>query len=143
MNLVAEFAEGRVDEARLKCVEQQRLVTQEETRLSELCRFRDEYASGLNSGKEIDVLQLLNHRQFLQKLNEAIAFQSSQIQSFQTNLTQKTVHLRQAHSRAKALENVVKRLSIKDQNSKDRQEQAQMDDFNQSKNFSAFWTEDK
>ena len=116
-------------------------MVQEELRLTELCRFRDEYANLLTEGKEVDVLQLLNHRQFLQRLNEAIAFQTHQVESYRTHLVQKNLHLREAHGRAKALENVAKRMSTQDQHAKDRHEQAQTEDFIQGKN-SELWSKE-
>ena len=142
MSRVADVADARADQALLQFAEQQRRVAMGEERLAELRRFRDEYADIFNGGSAVGVLQLLNHRHFLQRLNEAITFQSHQLESYRANLHQEHVRVREAHNRAKALDTIVQRLSKQDQRALDRVEQAQADERTQSQYSTLLWTEE-
>ncbi len=142
MSRVADVADARADQARLQFAEQQRRVAMGEEKLAELQRFRDEYADLFSAGNEVGVLQLLNHRQFLQRLNEAITFQSHQLESYRSNLTREHVRVREAHSRAKALENIVQRLNKQDQQAVERVEQAQSDERTLNQYSTLLWSDE-
>ena len=77
---VAEIAEKRAEAATVKLAERVRGVTSGEAQLTELHRFRNEYASVPDGGDaSLQIAELINRHRFLGRVDEAIAFQRAEI----------------------------------------------------------------
>lgn len=126
MGKAAELAGERAGSAGRRLAEQQQLLASGEAQLKELECFRDEYAGTMHGG--VDVRQLLNHRQFLQRINEAIEHQRSVVQRQREALEQERIRWLAARSRAKALDSVAQRFQDADRRADERSEQAQADE---------------
>lgn len=126
MGKAAELAGEHAGSAGRRLAEQQQLLASGEAQLRELETFRDEYAGTLRGG--VDVRALLNHRQFLQRINEAIEHQRGVVQRQREALEQERIRWLAAHSRAKALESVAQRFQDADRRADERREQAQADE---------------
>ena len=73
---VAEIAEKRAEVATVKLAERVRGVASGEAQLTELHRFRNEYAS-VPGGADasLQIAELINRHRFLGRVDEAIALQ--------------------------------------------------------------------
>ncbi len=118
-------AERREQEALQRLVEQQQRLTHVQQQLDELQRYREEYS--LSNGG-LTVSALLNRQQFVERIDQAMAQQGREVER-QQRLTEATrLQWLQAHAREKALDSVVGRYRTLEQQSEQRQEQAEIDE---------------
>jgi flagellar FliJ protein len=118
-------AERREQEALQRLAEQQQRSAYVQQQLDELERYRKEYSL---SGGGLTVSALLNRQQFVERIDQAIVQQRREVER-QQHLTE-TIRLQwlQAHAREKALDSVVGRYRTLEQQSEQRQEQADIDE---------------
>lgn len=125
MDRAAEIAGERVKDQARALGECQQALGEAEAKLAELERFRGDYATSAGAG---DVRQLLNRRQFVHKIEEAIAYQRAVIMRLRRALDEQRTHWRDARARAKALDGVSGRLRAGEARTAERLEQAQLDE---------------
>jgi flagellar protein FliJ len=106
----------------------QRALADAEHQLTELRRYRNEYAE-MPSG--IGVQELLNRQQFLQKIDLAIVQQLGEVQRRERALTDARTGWADARGRAKALDSVTAKYREQERKSQDRREQEQADERSQ------------
>jgi len=118
-------AERREQEALQRLVEQQQRLAYVQQQLDELERYREEYGLGVGG---LTVSALLNRQQFVERIDQAIVQQGREVER-QRRLTETTsLQWLQAHAREKALDSVVGRYRTQEQQSEQRQEQAEIDE---------------
>ena len=118
-------AERREQEALQRLAEQQQRSAYVQQQLDELERYRKEYSL---SGGGLTVSALLNRQQFVERIDQAIVQQRREVER-QQHLTETTrLQWLQAHAREKALDSVVGRYRTLEQQSEQRQEQADIDE---------------
>lgn len=118
-------AERREQEALQRLAEQQQRSAYVQQQLDELERYRKEYSL---SGGGLTVSALLNRQQFVERIDQAIVQQRCEVER-QQRLTETTrLQWLQAHAREKALDSVVVRYRMLEQQSEQRQEQAEVDE---------------
>jgi flagellar FliJ protein len=118
-------AERREQEALQRLAEQQQRSAYVQQQLDELERYRKEYSL---SGGGLTVSALLNRQQFVERIDQAIVQQRREVER-QQQLTETTrLQWLQAHAREKALDSVVGRYRTIEQQSEQRQEQADIDE---------------
>jgi flagellar FliJ protein len=118
-------AERREQEALQRLAEQQQRSAYVQQQLDELERYRKEYSL---SGGGLTVSALLNRQQFVERIDQAIVQQRREVER-QQRLTETTrLQWLQAHAREKALDSVVGRYRTLEQQSEQRQEQAEIDE---------------
>jgi flagellar export protein FliJ len=118
----------KAEEATRALAMQQRAVADAETQLTELRRYRNEYAE-MPSG--IGVAELLNRQQFLQKIDMAIVQQLGEVQRRERALERARTEWSEARGRAKALDSVTAKYREQERKSQDRREQEQADERSQ------------
>jgi len=125
---VVDLAAERAEEATLALANRQRALAEGEHQLSELRRYRNEYASMPNG---IGVTALLNRQQFLQKIDMAIVQQMGEVQRREQALEHARQDWTAARGRAKALDSVTTKYRDQERKSQDRREQEQADERSQ------------
>lgn len=125
---VVDLAAERAEKATLALANHQRALAEGEHQLSELRRYRNEYAS-MPSG--IGVTALLNRQQFLQKIDMAIVQQMGEVQRREQALEHARQDWTAARGRAKALDSVTTKYRDQERKSQDRREQEQADERSQ------------
>src|SRR6185503_14609092 len=107
---VAEIAEKRAEVATVKLAERVRGVASGEAQLTELHRFRNEYASVPGGDASLQIAELINRHRFLGRVDEAIAFQRAEVERQQKLLAQEQVACGRVRAKARALDNAVRRI---------------------------------
>ena len=126
---VAEIAEKRAEAATHKLAERVRGVASGEAQLTELHRFRNEYARVAGEGDaSLQIAELINRHRFLGRVDEAIAFQRAEIERQQRLLQQEQVACGRVRAKARALDNAVRRIGDDEERRRDRFEQSQLDE---------------
>jgi flagellar FliJ protein len=126
---VAEIAEKRAEGATFKLAERVRGVASGEAQLTELHRFRNEYASVPGDGDApLQIAELINRHRFLGRVDEAIAFQRAEIERQQRLLAQEQVACGRVRAKARALDNAVRRIGDDETRRRERFEQSQLDE---------------
>ncbi|MDR6936609.1 MULTISPECIES: flagellar export protein FliJ [unclassified Luteibacter] len=125
---VVDLAAERAEKATLALATHQRAVAEAEHQLSELRRYRNEYA-GMPDG--IGVTALLNRQQFLQKIDMAIVQQMSEVERRGKALERARDDWATARGRAKALDSVTTKYRDQERKQQDRREQEQADERSQ------------
>lgn len=121
-----EQAHSRSEDALIQLAQQQQLLAAAEHQLTELQRYRQEYAvPGTGS---LTVHALLNRQQFVERIDQAIAQQTRDIVRLHGKLEQVRAHWRDAHARESALGSVVEQCLERERQAEDRQEQAEVDE---------------
>lgn len=108
-----------------RLAEQQQKLAKVEQQLEELQKYRAEYAE--TSGG-VSVGALLNRRQFVERIDQVIAQQITEVARQRRFLDGARNQWREAHAREKALGSVVDRYREQDRKSEDRREQAEVDE---------------
>lgn len=122
-------AKQRSEEALTVMASQQQRLAEAEQQLSELHRYRREYAAA--GAGPVSVSALLNRQSFVDRIDQAILQQGTEIKRLQRQFEQGRVFWRQAHARESALETVITRFLDDERQAEDRQEQAEMDERSQ------------
>ena len=126
---VAEIAEKRAEAATHKLAERVRGVASGEAQLTELHRFRSEYARVPDEGDaSLRIAELINRHRFLGRVDEAIAFQRAEVERQQRLLAQEQVACGRVRAKARALDNAVRRIGTDETRKQDRYEQSQLDE---------------
>ena len=126
---VAEIAERRAEVATTKLAERVRGVASGEAQLSELHRFRSEYARVPDQGDaSLQIAELVNRHRFLGRVDEAIAFQRAEVERQQRLLAQEQVACGRVRAKARAIDNAVRRIGNDEMRKQDRFEQSQLDE---------------
>ena len=125
---VAEVAERRAEAATHKLAERVRGVQSGEAQLSELHRFRNEYASTPEGEAPLVVAELINRHRFLGRVDEAIAFQRAEIERQQRLLAMEQVACSRVRAKSRAIDNAVRRIGDDEARRRDRFEQSQLDE---------------
>jgi len=126
---VAEIAERRAEVATTKLAERVRGVASGEAQLTELHRFRNEYAQVPDEGDaSLRIAELVNRHRFLGRVDEAIAFQRAEVERQQRLLAQEQVACGRVRAKARALDNAVRRIGNDEMRKQDRFEQSQLDE---------------
>jgi flagellar export protein FliJ len=125
---IAQMAEQRADAATLKLAERIRGVASGEAQLGELHRFRSEYESTPADSSALEIAALINRHRFLGRVDEAIAFQQSEIARQQRLLTQEQQACGKARGKARALDSAVTRIGEAAERRSERYEQGQLDE---------------
>lgn len=121
-----EQAKQRSEEALTVMASQQQRLAEAEQQLSELHRYRREYAACGDGA--VSVSALLNRQTFVDRIDQAITQHGAEIKRLQRQFDQGRVSWRQAHARESALETVITRFHDDERQAADRQEQAELDE---------------
>lgn len=125
---VVDLAAERAERATRALATHQRALAESEHQLTELRRYRNEYA---HMPDGIGVGALLNRQQFLQKIDMAIVQQMSEVQRREAALARARQDWTDARGRAKALDSVTTKYREQERKSQDRREQEQADERSQ------------
>ena len=121
-----EQAKQRSEEALVQLAAQQHALAKAEHQLAELRRYRQEYAA--SGDGSLNVATLLNRQQFVERIDQAIVQQQSEIARQQKLLAQVRDHWQRTHARESALESVVAQHRELERQAEDRHEQAEVDE---------------
>jgi flagellar protein FliJ len=121
-------AQRREQDALQRLAEQQRRMAYVQQQLDDLERYRKEYS--LSAGG-LTVSALLNRQQFVDRIDQAIVQQKREVERQRRVLESARVQWLQTHARERALDSVVERFRVQEQQSEQRQEQAEMDERSQ------------
>jgi len=125
---VAEIAEQRAQAATRKFAERVRGVASGEAQLSELHRFRNEYASAPDGDATLEIAELINRHRFLGRVDEAIAFQRAEVERQQRLLAAEQVSMSRVRAKSLALDSAVRRIGNDETRKRERLEQSQLDE---------------
>jgi flagellar FliJ protein len=121
-------AQRREQDALQRLAEQQRRMAYVQKQLEDLERYRREYT--LSAGG-LTVSALLNRQQFVDRIDQAIVQQVREVERQRRVLEAARQQWLQTHARERALDSVVERFRAQEQQSEQRQEQAEMDERSQ------------
>lgn len=121
-----EQARQRSEDALAQLASQQQALARAEHQLSELQRYRLEYATA-GAGAQ-SVTALLNRQQFVERIDQAIVQQEAEVARQNHQLAQVRDHWRRAHARESALGSVVAQHREQERRAADRHEQAEVDE---------------
>lgn len=119
-------AKQRSEDALARFAAQQQLLAKAEQQLSELHRYREEYATGSESLMSVGAM--LNRQSFIQRIDQAVTQQVAEIARHQRQLEQLRDQWKQSHARENALDTVVSQHLERERRAEDRQEQAEIDE---------------
>lgn len=121
-------AKHRSEDAVLQLADQQQRLSKAERQLAELRGYRQEYALENRAAGGLTASALLNRQQFVERIDRAIAQQSTEIERQQRLLEHARAQWRAAHAREAALDSVVDRYREQERQSEDRREQSEIDE---------------
>ncbi|TAL91014.1 MAG: flagellar export protein FliJ [Rhodanobacter sp.] len=121
-----EQARQRSEEALTHFASQQQVLAKAEHQLSELRRYREEYAH--HGDAMLSVSAMLNRHSFIQRIDQAIGQQRAEIARHQRQLEQVREQWRRNHARASALDSVVAQHLERERRAEERHEQAEIDE---------------
>lgn len=121
-----EQARQRSEDALCRFATQQQLLAKAEHQLSELRRYREEYAR--QGEARLSVSAMLNRQSFIQRIDQAIGQQTAEIARHQRQLEQVREQWKHDHARESALDNVVARHLERERRAEERHEQAESDE---------------
>jgi flagellar protein FliJ len=113
--------------------ESRRILEKNEAKLTELLNYRQEYSKKYeDTGRDgMEINRLNEFRQFLVRLNDAIASQRELIRIKQSELDRKNTIWRQTRVKHKSIDKIVTRHRMDEHNDDDRQQQGESDDHSQ------------
>jgi flagellar FliJ protein len=121
-------AQRREQDALQRLADQQRRMAYVQKQLEDLERYRREYSLGAGG---LTVSALLNRQQFVDRIDQAIVQQVREVERQRRVLEAARLQWLQTHARERALDSVVERFRAQEQQSEQRQEQAEMDERSQ------------
>ena len=121
-----EQAKHRSEDALALLATQQQQLAKAESQLSELRRYRQEYATP--GAGALTVGALLNRQNFVERIDQAIVQQTTEISRLGRLLDQVRGRWHQAHARESALGSVVEHYREEERQAEDRHEQAEVDE---------------
>ncbi|HZX71007.1 MAG TPA: flagellar export protein FliJ [Rhodanobacter sp.] len=133
MNSRASRLQPAVDQAKLRSEDalthfasQQRVLAKAELQLSELRRYREEYAA---TGEVMpSVSAILNRQSFIQRIDQAIVQQTGEIARHQRELDRVRDQWKHNHARECALDSVVAQHLERERRAEERHEQSELDE---------------
>jgi flagellar FliJ protein len=120
-------AHQRSEQALQQLGEQQSRLSTAQKQLAELQRYREEYAR-TRHGAAMAVHVLLNHQQFIDRIDGAIGQQIREVARRERQLELAGSAWRQAHAREQALDTVIRRASHQERQVEERREQSDVDE---------------
>ena len=117
-----EQARQRSEDALSELAAQQQQLARAEHQLSELQRYRDEYANHGDATPSVSAM--LNRQTFIQRIDQAVVQQTAEIARQQRRLEQVRDHWKHNHARECALDSVVAGHLERERRSEERHEQA-------------------
>lgn len=124
-------AKQRSEDTLAQMAAQQTQLAKAENQLTELTRYRDEYA--VANGGAMAISALLNRQVFVERIDRAIVQQGTEISRLNRLCEQGRQRWQQAHARESALDSVVSNYREQDRKEEDRQEQAESDEHTQAR----------
>ncbi|WP_430391045.1 flagellar export protein FliJ [Dyella sp. 20L07] len=121
----ADLARERQETAMQKLADQQQRVAKAEQQLVELQRYRQEYA---DTPGGVSVTALLNRRQFVERIDQVITQQTTEVARLHRQLDHIRGLWRDAHAREKALDSVIDRYREQERKTEERREQSEIDE---------------
>ncbi len=121
-----EQARQRSEDALTQLAAQQQQLARAEHQLSEVQRYRLEYATASDGAMTVGVL--LNRQKFVDRIDQAILQQSAEVARLGRLLELVRGRWHQAHARESALDSVVARCREEERQAEDRHEQAEVDE---------------
>jgi flagellar FliJ protein len=121
-----EQARQRSEDALAQLATQQQALARAEHQLSELQRYRLEYATAGDGAQSVTAL--LNRQKFVERIDQAIVQQEAEVARQNRQLAQVRDHWRRAHARESALVSVVAQHREEERRTADRHEQAEVDE---------------
>ena len=108
----------------------ERKVTDAETKLQELERYRNDYENQFKqrAGRGIGATELRDYQAFLARLVEAIRQQQAVVRRAQSDRDAERQRWQEAAKRAKALGHVVEKWQTEERRASDRREQSESDE---------------
>ncbi len=122
----ADHAREKREAAAQRLAEQQKRLQAAEHQLSELRRYRSEYA--LDGAAAVSVSALLNRQQFVERIDRAIAQQLLEVERQRRMSEQAGASWRDAHARERALDSVIGQAREQERRSEERREQNDIDE---------------
>lgn len=119
-------ARQRSEDALARFAAQQQQLARAEHQLSELHRYREEYANGGDTASSVSAM--LNRQAFIQRIDQAIAQQVAEIARQQRALEQLRTDWTRSHARESALDSVVAQHVENERRAEERREQAELDE---------------
>lgn len=131
MQTLQELAEDATREALCRLSESMKSCRESESRLELLRRYRDEYRIKLDSATRtgVSALELSNFRNFLAKLDEAIAQQNADVAHWQAAVTRSRADWQEAERRARSYGALNERRAVQARGREARVEQKQNDEY--------------
>lgn len=128
----ADHAREKREDAAQRLADQQGKLQAAEHQLSELHRYRAEYAVGGQAiGDQaggMSVSALVNRQQFLERIDKAIAQQLFEVERQRRLLEQAGNTWRNAHARERALDSVIGQYREQERKTEERREQSDIDE---------------
>jgi flagellar FliJ protein len=121
----AEQAKERQEKALQRLADQQQKLLKAEQQLTELQRYREEYAL---QGGDLTVTALLNRQRFIERIDQAITQQLTEVERQKRLLEQAGGQWREAHARERALDSVIDHHREQERKSEERREQSEIDE---------------
>jgi flagellar FliJ protein len=127
---VIKVAKDREQKAAKAMGESRRTLERHRNKLAELLVYQQEYVQRyVDAGRSgIAISRLNEYRDFLCRLNEAIASQKEVIRSRQSDLEKKDLAWRQTRVTHKSVDKILSRIRARERNATDSREQAASDD---------------
>ncbi len=121
-----EQARRRSADALSRFAVQQQLLMKAEHQLSELHRYREEYAHHGDTMSSVSAM--LNRQSFIQRIDLAIAQQTAEVERLQRQLEKVRDQWKQSHARERALDSVVTQHLESERRAEERHEQSEIDE---------------
>lgn len=121
-------ANKRREDAMLHLADHQQRLAKAELQLTELQRYRGDYAAEGGAGSGVSVTALLNRQHFVEKIDQAIVQQGQEVKRLRRQLDQARGQWREANAREKALDSVVSGYREQERKAEDRREQSEIDE---------------
>ena len=127
---IQRLAQHSEDKAAQQLGQAQQQLTDQQQRLEELVRYRDEYAQQFHQSGQagLDGRQLQAYQSFLNQLNAAIEQQKQQILQSQEDCDHRRQDWRRQRTHSEVLESAVKRIQRQERKTEQRQEQRSSDE---------------
>lgn len=119
-------AKQRSESALTHFASQQQVLAKAEQQLSELHRYREEYAG--TGGATSNVTAMLNRQSFVQRIDQAITQQTIEIARHQRQLENARAQWKHNHARECALDSVVAQHLESERRAEERHEQSEIDE---------------
>lgn len=133
MKPVSDISATRERDAVRNLAQVQRELAEQQQRLAELMRYRDEYAQrfALDLSTGLDAIMVQDYRAFLARLNAGIDQQKHLILSIEERCEQQRAQWLETRTRMKVIEKVIGRYQQQEKRDEQRKEQKETDEYSQ------------